>query len=80
MSPSDAADMRDYVLAQREASDPFDVAVAARFPDDSPAPEPATIAEYESAGAMWWLEYAWTPRQARDLIARGRPEDPAASA
>lgn len=80
ISPSDVAEMRDYVLAHRQVDDAFDIAVAARFPDNSPAPEPATIAEYEAAGATWWLEYAWTPRQARDLITRGRPEDPAASA
>ncbi|HWI70984.1 MAG TPA: LLM class flavin-dependent oxidoreductase [Baekduia sp.] len=80
MSPSDVAAMRDYVLAHRESTDPFDIVVAARFPDNAPAPEPDAIAAYAQAGATWWLEYAWTPEQARDLIARGRPERPAASA
>jgi len=74
MSPEDVAEMRDYVLEHRETSEPFDIAVAAQFPDNTPEPEPATMAEYEAAGATWWLEYAWTPEQARDLIARGRPE------
>ena len=73
MSPDDVAELRDYVLAHRETSDPFDIAVSARFPDNYPAPEPATMQEYEAAGVTWWLEYAWTPEQARDLIARGRP-------
>jgi len=73
MSPADVARMRDYVIAHREPDDPFDIAIAAQFPDNTPVPEPDTIAEYESAGVTWWLEYAWTPEQAAGLITRGRP-------
>jgi alkanesulfonate monooxygenase SsuD/methylene tetrahydromethanopterin reductase-like flavin-dependent oxidoreductase (luciferase family) len=74
MSPADVARMRDYVLANRDTSEPFDIAVAARFPDNAPDPEPEIIADYERAGATWWLQHAWTPQQANDLITRGRPK------
>jgi alkanesulfonate monooxygenase SsuD/methylene tetrahydromethanopterin reductase-like flavin-dependent oxidoreductase (luciferase family) len=73
MSPGDVARMRDYILVHREANGPFDIAVAASFPDNSPEPAPEIMAAYENAGATWWLEYAWSYQQARDLIARGRP-------
>lgn len=73
MSPREVAEMRAYIESFRQSGDPYEIAVTPRFPDNQPSPDPAVIAEYEEAGTTWWLEYAWTPEQARDLIARGRP-------
>lgn len=73
MSPGDVATMRDVIAEHRATTASFDIAVAASFPDNVPLPEAETMAEYERAGTTWWLEYAWSPSQARDLVARGRP-------
>jgi alkanesulfonate monooxygenase SsuD/methylene tetrahydromethanopterin reductase-like flavin-dependent oxidoreductase (luciferase family) len=52
LSPGELRRCRDYIGAHRTASDPFDlVAFAATQPRT-----PETVAEYEEAGATWWVE------------------------
>lgn len=52
LSPSDLRQCRDYINAHRTSTDPFDlVAFAATQPRT-----PETVAEYEQAGATWWVE------------------------
>jgi luciferase-like monooxygenase len=52
LSPGELRRCRDYVGAQRTSSDPFDlVAFAAGQPRT-----PEVVAEYEEAGATWWVE------------------------
>jgi hypothetical protein len=50
--PAELRRCRDYISAHRTSSDPFDlVAFAATQPRT-----PDTVAEYEEAGATWWVE------------------------
>lgn len=52
LSPRELRLCRDYIGAHRAVSDPFDlVAFAATQPRT-----PETVAEYEEAGATWWVE------------------------
>jgi luciferase-like monooxygenase len=52
LSPEELRRCRDYMGAQRTSSDPFDlVAFAAGQPRT-----PEVVAEYEQAGATWWVE------------------------
>lgn len=52
LSPEELRRCRDYISAHRTSSDPFDlVAFAATQPRT-----PDTVAEYEQAGATWWVE------------------------
>jgi len=79
MTPHDVAKMRDYINDHRESDSQFDIAVAARYPDNEPRLTPTLIDDYHSSGVTWWLQYAWTPSQAREVIARGRPGESAQS-
>jgi alkanesulfonate monooxygenase SsuD/methylene tetrahydromethanopterin reductase-like flavin-dependent oxidoreductase (luciferase family) len=52
LAPAELRRCSDYISAHRTSSDPFDlVAFAASQPRT-----PETVAEYEEAGATWWVE------------------------
>lgn len=52
LSPGELRRCRDYINEHRTSNDPFDlVAFAATQPRT-----PETVAEYEQAGATWWVE------------------------
>jgi len=38
---------------------PWDVVAEGRTPGDDPAAASAIVAEYEAAGATWWIESDW---------------------
>jgi alkanesulfonate monooxygenase SsuD/methylene tetrahydromethanopterin reductase-like flavin-dependent oxidoreductase (luciferase family) len=52
LSPEELRRCRDYISAHRTASDPFDLVAFAAAPPRTPE----TVAEYERAGATWWVE------------------------
>jgi alkanesulfonate monooxygenase SsuD/methylene tetrahydromethanopterin reductase-like flavin-dependent oxidoreductase (luciferase family) len=75
MTPARTIEIIDYVRAHRESSDPFEVAViGSSFPgyeDDPPA-------DFEAAGATWWLESLGFPTEITleawlDFVAGGPP-------
>ncbi len=71
LSPGELRRCRDYISAHRTSSAPFDlVAFAATQPRT-----PDTVAEYEQAGATWWVEavdpLAESLADFRDRIRRG---------
>jgi hypothetical protein len=52
LSPDELRDCRDYILEDRDSDNPFDlIAFAVTQPRT-----PETVAEYERAGATWWVE------------------------
>jgi hypothetical protein len=52
LSPDELRDCRDYILEHRDSDNPFDlIAFAVTQPRT-----PETVAEYERAGASWWVE------------------------
>jgi hypothetical protein len=71
LSPGELGRCRDYISTHRSAREPFDlVAFAATQPRT-----PETVAEYEAAGATWWVEavdpLAEALADVRARIARG---------
>jgi alkanesulfonate monooxygenase SsuD/methylene tetrahydromethanopterin reductase-like flavin-dependent oxidoreductase (luciferase family) len=52
LSPSELADLLDYVRQHRETTDPFDAVIAGKSAD---LPD-TDFAAYAAAGATWWLE------------------------
>ncbi|MBA2383003.1 MAG: LLM class flavin-dependent oxidoreductase [Chloroflexi bacterium] len=55
---------------------PWDVVAEGRTPADDPAGAIATVAEYEAAGASWWIESDWekgTVETIRERIVAGPP-------
>jgi alkanesulfonate monooxygenase SsuD/methylene tetrahydromethanopterin reductase-like flavin-dependent oxidoreductase (luciferase family) len=48
---------REWPAATRDR--PWDVVVEGRTPGDDPEAATATVAEYEAAGATWWIESDW---------------------
>jgi len=52
LSPDELSECRDYIAEHRDSSDPFDlIAFAVTQPRT-----PEIVAEYERAGATWWME------------------------
>jgi alkanesulfonate monooxygenase SsuD/methylene tetrahydromethanopterin reductase-like flavin-dependent oxidoreductase (luciferase family) len=52
LSPAELSRCRDYISAHRPSSDPFDLVAFAGAQPRSPE----MVAEYEGAGATWWVE------------------------
>jgi hypothetical protein len=55
---------------------PWDVVAEGRTDADDPAAAAATVAEYETAGATWWIESDWESASVdaiRHRIAAGPP-------
>ena len=52
LSPSELAELLDYVRQHRDRSEPFDAVVAGRSADLAAT----ELAAYAAAGATWWLE------------------------
>jgi hypothetical protein len=59
---------REWPAATRER--PWDVVTEGRTPSDDAAAAAATVAEYEAAGATWWIESDWDSMSVDALRAR----------
>lgn len=76
LSPADVQAMRVYVQSHRKTDAPFDVVVGGRTWEKELAVASETVAQYEAAGATWWLESFWSGElgEARAAIRRGPPQ------
>jgi alkanesulfonate monooxygenase SsuD/methylene tetrahydromethanopterin reductase-like flavin-dependent oxidoreductase (luciferase family) len=52
LSATELRECRDFISAHRASSDPFDLVAFAATPPRTPE----VVAEYEDAGATWWME------------------------
>ena len=76
ISPDDVAQITSLIHAQRQRTEPFDIAIASDGPDSaSPAQMAEQIARYAAAGATWWLEYDRSDslEEYRKVVRRGPP-------
>jgi hypothetical protein len=65
---------REWPAATRDR--PWDVVAEGRTPAGNPASAAATVAEYEAAGATWWIECDWdsvSVKAVRERIVAGPP-------
>jgi len=72
LSPSDLADLLQYVRDHRDGADPFDVVVAGRLDQVADG----ELAAYAAAGLTWWLEAVMPNDSMTDVrrrIAAGPP-------
>ncbi len=58
-TPDEVGQMRDYILANRTETTPFDIVVEGETPGDDPARSAETLQPWVDAGATWWLESLW---------------------
>jgi hypothetical protein len=69
---------REWPAATRDRT--WDVVAEGRTPAGDPAAAATTVAEYEAAGATWWIESDWetsSPEAIRKRIEAGPPRPPA---
>ena len=70
LTPDDLRAMRDYAVANRAESTPFDIVMEGETPGDDPARAAAIVRPWADAGATWWIEALWNePRDAAGLNA-----------
>ena len=59
LTPTDAAEVKAYIDANRTQDGPFDIVVEGSAADLTPEERRAKLAEWEQAGATWWIEGMW---------------------
>ena len=75
LTPDEVRTIKAYVLAQRESTTPFEIAVNGETPVD-PHEGGAIVAPYREAGATWWVEFVASRNSLaayRDRIRGGPP-------
>ena len=78
------ADMRRWLDDSAVERGPLDLIGEGQTPHDDAAAAAATVAEYEAAGATWWIENRWgadqhgdeTMREVRRRLEAGPPRSP----
>ncbi len=83
ITPVQVAEIRDYIERERESSAPFDIVLEGFSSGSRPEQATETLAEYEEAGATWWIEGIWSwlyfpPHDIEDLRRRIRQGPPRA--
>ena len=59
MIPTDIADMKLYIAAQRSADTLFDIVFEGETPGDNPEQAASIVRPHAEAGVTWWLESVW---------------------
>jgi len=73
LSPSEIADVRRFIRDQWDEDTPYDVVVDGTTTN---ADDTSVVAEYEAAGATWWLEARDWDTSEDELMARIRSGPP----
>ena len=60
ITPAQVAEIRDYSERERESDAPFDIVLEGFSSGSRPEQAAETLAEYEEAGATWWIEGIWS--------------------
>jgi alkanesulfonate monooxygenase SsuD/methylene tetrahydromethanopterin reductase-like flavin-dependent oxidoreductase (luciferase family) len=72
----DVRAMRAYVEERRQETTPFDIVVEGKTPGDDPEKARATVAEWQAAGATWWIEADWEAATLDPVLERIRQGPP----
>ncbi|MFW9992467.1 MAG: LLM class flavin-dependent oxidoreductase [Candidatus Odinarchaeota archaeon] len=62
VTPADIRVIKSFIDENRSQSPPFDIVVEGTTPGDDPEKTADTVRPFASAGATWWIEAMWTPR------------------
>lgn len=76
VTPDDVRQMRDYILANRQLTTPFDIVVEGKTAGLSPDETQAKLHDWVDAGATWWVESTWGMNE-DELVALMRKGVPA---
>lgn len=58
-TPDDIRAMRDFIVAERTETTPFDIIMEGTTPGDDPAQAAATVRQWQEVGVTWWIESMW---------------------
>jgi hypothetical protein len=58
-TPDELRQMRQYILANRSETTPFDIITEGETPGDDPARAAEILGPWMDAGATWWIESLW---------------------
>ena len=77
LTPDEVREIRGYVEAHRESSEPFELVLSGESSGDSPFALKHPLSEYEAAGVTWWLEtltdWRGTVGEMREYVRGGPP-------
>lgn len=77
LTPDEIREIKLYIMAHRERTEPFDIAVNGETPAD-PQQGAAIVEPYREAGATWWIEYTASRTSIdayRERIRSGPPKE-----
>ncbi len=79
-TPAHIREMKDFILAHRSETTPFDIVTEGRTPGDDPEKCAELVRPWADAGATWWIEEMWatpdaaaSPEDVRKRLSQGAP-------
>ncbi len=72
LTSDDVRGIKDFIVANRTETTPFDIIVEGTTPGDHPAEAAEIVRGWEDAGATWWNEALWNAES--DAAVRRRVE------
>lgn len=70
ITPSELAEITQYIEANREPGTPFDIIIEGNTPGDDLSKAAEIIAPFQDAGATWWIESLWSEPDLNNLLNR----------
>jgi hypothetical protein len=70
IQPTELAEIKSYIDSQRDAGTPYDIIIEGRTPVGDRDKSAQIIAEYEDAGATWWIETLWDEPDQEIVLSR----------
>ena len=81
LTPDHLRAIKEYVVANRTLTSPFDIVIEGETPGDDPAKATAIAGQWADAGATWWIESRWELardseglKAVRERILQGPPQ------
>jgi Luciferase-like monooxygenase len=69
-TPDDVRAMKEFIVAQRTETTPFDIVMEGETPGDDHEQAAAIVRPWADAGVTWWIEAMWSaPRTNEELAA-----------
>ena len=69
-TPDDVRAMKEFIVAQRTETTPFDIVMEGETPGDDHEQAAAIVRPWAEAGVTWWIEAMWSaPRTDEELAA-----------
>jgi hypothetical protein len=69
-TPDDVRAIKEFIVAQRTETTPFDIVMEGETPGDAREQAAAVVRPWANAGVTWWIEATWSaPRTDEELAA-----------